>query len=148
MDPPRCALTAIHFPEHRTLTGDDTTAEPLPAALQQLAATAEALLDGSGHRPTGAKPAGGNSVHQPAAVTGFEPLHHSMAQHDGSTVADGTAGKDAAVEMSNAAVAMRGAGAAPERVHHHAAGHDPVWLLLYAVKVKMAPKYVHSRLRV
>ena len=106
VDPPRCALAAIHFPELRTLTGDDTTAEPLPAALQQLATTAEALLDGSGHRPTGAKPAGGNNVHQPPVNTGTETLGGSVSQRGSNPEADSTAGKDAAVEMSNAAVAM------------------------------------------
>lgn len=149
VEPVRCALTAIHFPEHRTLTGDDSTAEPLPAALQQLAATAEALIHCSGHRPTA-----GSGAHRPAAATAAGPLHDDIPQHgskpEEDCQADSTPGKaaavgkgaaavevrDAAVEVGGAAVEV--AAAASEPVRHHAAGHDPVWLLLYAVKVKLA----------
>lgn len=150
VDPPRCALTAIHFPEHRTLTGDDTTAEPLPAVIRELAATAEAVTHCSGgHRPKTAKPADGNSAVRPAAATGSDSLHHGLPQRTANPERYSTAGVDAAVETgaaavetkaaavgtTSAAVETKGADAALEFVSYHAAGHDPVWLLLYAVKV-------------
>ena len=125
VEPTRCALTAIHFPEQRTLTTDDTTAEPLPAPLQKLAATAKALEDRGGNYRT----ADGDGAHREAPTTP-ESLHDrsvnlpSLESHSQqSSKAGNTAGQGSAEEKS---------------VQYHAAGHDPVWLLLYAVKVRLA----------
>lgn len=123
--------------------GEDTTAEPLPAVLRELAATAEAVTHSTGgHPPRGAEPTDGHSAVQPALAIRPESLHDGMAQRDANPQSDSTAGMDAAVEMqaaavgmSSAAVELQGADAALELVSYHAAGHDPVWLLLYAVKV-------------
>ena len=130
VEPARCALTAIHFPEQRSLTADDTTAEPLPAPLQKLAATARALEARSSHRATD-----GDGAHRPAATTPFESLHdraHSLQSHESyaqqSSKAGNTAGQSSAEEKS----------ADGTNVWYHAAGHDPIWVLLYVVKVRLA----------
>lgn len=40
----RCALTAVHFPDSRTLAADESPAEPLPGHLQTLADAVDSLL--------------------------------------------------------------------------------------------------------
>ena len=132
MEPARCALTAIHFPEQRTLIADDNTAEPLPALLQQLAATAQALED-HGDCRIGATPADGDDAHGPAAAPRYRPslqdASESLQGHE-RNAKESTAGEGPAVERSEDATHLP--------VRYHAAGHDPVWLLLYAVQVKLA----------
>lgn len=133
VEPIRCALTAIHFPEQRNLTADDTAAEPLPAPLQKLAATAQALEDRSNHRT-----ADGDGAHRPAATTPSESLHcsNSLQSHESqpeqSSKAGNTAGQGSGEEKSADGTVVR----------WHAAGHDPVWLFLYAVKVRLAQAQV------
>ncbi|KAL0021866.1 hypothetical protein WJX77_009321 [Trebouxia sp. C0004] len=132
----RCALTIIHYPEQRTLTADEPKAEPLPAAMQHLAATAEALLTGGGHRwqtPTAALQAcdisasrGGQHQYaaDPTAAVRDPSSHQAESSshmtegfsHPGVTAKEG--------QQSEEHVAVR----------HHAAGYDPVWMLLWAVK--------------
>ena len=131
----RCALTAIHFPEQRTLTADEPAAEPLPATMQHLAATAEALLAGAGHhrRQTSA-----------AAVQACDTSASSGGQHQ--SAADPTAAvRDPSSHQAQSSSHMTEGFSRPDvtakehvepaAVRHHAAGYDPVWMLLWAVKV-------------
>lgn len=127
MDPARCALSAIHFPEQRTLIADDATAKPLPAALQKLAATAKALEDRGNHRI-----AEGDGAHRPATPESMRGPSDCLQNHEssrrdssqsGGTPGQGSIGKSCADGTV---------------VRYHAAGHDPIWLLLYAVKVRPA----------
>ncbi|KAA6426422.1 MAG: hypothetical protein FRX49_03533 [Trebouxia sp. A1-2] len=130
----RCALTAIHFPEQRTLTADEPAAEPLPATMQHLAATAEALLAGAGHhrRQTSA-----------AAVQACDTSASSGGQHQ--SAADPTAAvRDPSSHQAQSSSHMTEGFSRPDvtakehvepaAVRHHAAGYDPVWMLLWAVK--------------
>ena len=132
----RCALTTIHYPEHRTLTADEPTAEPLPAALYRLAATAQALLassgtssrttssaGGSGHRQAAANPGGavrdpGSNLAEPFSQGTAEVSNHVFSDCDVGAVARQQSEQDVYVTT-----------------RHHAAGYDPVWMLLFAVKV-------------
>lgn len=125
MEPGRCALTTIHFPERRSFTGDDTTAEPLPAPLQKLAATAKALEDRSTHRTTDS-----DDAHRPAAtISGsLHDRNDSLQSHEIRSQHSSKAAQCGAKEK----------GADETIVQFHAAGHDPVWILLYAVKVRLA----------
>ena len=128
VEPARCALTAIHFPEQRALTADDTIAEPLPAPLQKLAATFKALEDRGNYRT-----ADGDGPHREAATTPelLDDRSISLQSHQShsqqSSRAGNTAGQGSAEEKSADGTIVR----------YHAAGHDPVWLLLYAVKVRL-----------
>lgn len=140
----RCALTTIHYPEHRTLTADEPTAEPLPAALHRLAATAQALLAGSGnscHTASSAAeaesglPAGGGGHRQTAANPGG-------AVDPGANLTEPCNNETADVSMHLVSNSECEANAAQQSGHdvdlttrHHAAGYDPVWMLLFAVKV-------------
>lgn len=141
----RCALTTIHYPEHRTLTADEPTAEPLPVALHRLAATAQALLSsggnschttspaaevgsglpagGSGHRQSAANP-GGAGRDPDAELT--EPCNHEKADVGDCLVSSADVGANSG-QQSGHDVALT--------TRHHAAGYDPVWMLLFAVKV-------------
>ena len=140
VDISRCALTTIHYPEHRTLTADEPAAEPLPATMQHLAATAEALLAGGGHRwqtSTAAFQAcdisassGGqrqSAADPTAAVRDSSSNQAESSSHmtegfsrSGVTAKEGPQSKEHVV---------------PVAVRHHAAGYDPVWMLLWALKV-------------
>ena len=140
VDISRCALTTIHYPEQRTLTADEPATEPLPATTQHLAATAEALLTGGGHRwPTST-----------AAVQGCDISASSGGQHQ--SAADPTAAvRDPSSHQAESCSHMTGGfshpgvmaqqgqqsqeDVVPAAVRHHAAGYDPVWMLLWAVKV-------------
>lgn len=125
VEPARCALTAMHFPETRTLTADDTAAEPLPAQIQKLAATAKALEDRGNYGPED-----GDGAHRPAAITPLHGRSNSLQSHESQPQQSSKAGNTA------------DQGADGTSVRHHAAGHDPVWLLLYAVKVRLAQAQV------
>jgi len=137
VDISRCALTTIHYPEHRTLTADEPAAEPLPATMQHLAATAEALLAGGGHRwqtTTAACDISASSGGQrqsaadpTAAVRDSSSNQAESSSHmtegfsrSGVTAKEGPQSKEHVV---------------PVAVRHHAAGYDPVWMLLWALKV-------------
>ena len=125
MDPARCALSAILFPEQRTLTADDAIAEPLPAAPRKLAATAKALEDRGNHRI-----AGGDEAHRLAAAapTSLHVPRDCLQHHESNPRAGGAPGQKTFEESRDDGTDVR----------YHAAGHDPVWLLLYAVKVRPA----------
>ena len=142
VDISRCALTTIHYPGQRTLTADEPAAEPLPATMQHLAVTAEALLTGGGHRRQTST----------AAVQACATSASSGGQHQ--SAADPTAAvRDPSSHQAESSSHMTGGfchasvtaqegqqskeHVAPAAVRHHAAGYDPVWMLLWAVKVTL-----------
>ena len=143
VDISRCALTTIHYPEQRTLTADEPTAEPLPATMQHLAATAEALLAGGGHRwPTSAAAvqacdtsASSGGHHQSAAdptAAVKDPSSHQADSSNQLTEGFSRPGVTAKEGQQSEGQIDRAA------VRHHTAGYDPVWMLLWAVKVNLA----------
>ena len=129
-------MTTIHFPEQCTLTGDDSTAEPLLAALQQLAVTAQALATGGGHRHSAAadaEPVTGGGGHRQAHASHTEQCqspHERVTQQDTTDIGNVCSSVHTASRLN----AARSVG-----LQHHAAGYDPVWLLLYTVKVLALP---------
>ena len=142
VDISRCALTTIHYPEQRTLTADEPTAEPLPATMQHLAATAGALLAGGAHRwPTSA------AAVQACDTSASSSGHHQSAADPTAAVRD--LGRHQAESFSHMTEGfsrpdvMAKEGQQSEghlvraAVRHHAAGYDPVWMLLWAVKVTL-----------
>lgn len=71
----RCALTAVHFPDRRTLTADESPPEPLPAHVQTLADALDAHLhkQGLSYSPKHSQPV--TSPHNPpTAADGTEGL--------------------------------------------------------------------------
>ena len=132
LEAPRCVLTAVHFPDNRTLTADESIAEPLPATLNHLLATAQTLLTRGGHSDCTAHPAG--ALQNPQAQFA-EPLGQIAGvcsrpglnrEADGSTDSR-QAGSDPAAPGVTDVITVR----------YHTAGYDPVWLLLFAVKVSV-----------
>ncbi len=142
VDISRCALTTIHYPEHRTLTADEPTAEPLPATMQHLAATAEALLAGGGHRwqtsaaavqacDTSASSAGHHqSAADPTAAVRDPSSHQAESS---SHMTEGVSHPDVTAKEGQQSKEQF----ACDAVRHHAAGYDPVWMLLWSVKVTL-----------
>jgi len=143
VDISRCALTTIHYPEHRTLTADEPTAEALPATMQHLAATAEALLAGGGHRwPTSA------AAVQACDTSASSGGHHQSAPDPTAAVRDPSSHQaESSSHMTESfsrpdVMAKEGQQSEGQivraAVRHHTAGYDPVWMLLWAVKVNLA----------
>jgi len=142
VDISRCALTTIHYPEQRTLTADEPTAEPLPATMQHLAATAGALLAGGAHRwPTSA------AAVQACDTSASSGGHHQSAADPTAAVRDlGRHQAESSSHMTEGfsrpdVMAKEGQQSEGQlvraAVRHHAAGYDPVWMLLWAVKVTL-----------
>ena len=133
VDAGRCALTTIHYPEQRTLTADNATSEPLPAVLQQLAATAQALTAGSGRHFAAAEIPQSGGGHRQAAASASQPLQsltEDLSNHQ-SNLSDSRNSPSTSGNVQEGEHSTMAAG-----VRYHAAGHDPVWLLLYTVKVQ------------
>ena len=142
VDISRCALTTIHYPEQRTLTADEPAAEPLLATMQHLAATAGALLAGGGHRwQTSA------AAVQACDISASSDGHHQSAADPTAAVRDPSSNQaDSSSHMTEGfshpgVMTKEGQQSeehvVPVAVRHHAAGYDPVWMLLWAVKVTL-----------
>lgn len=103
-DAARCALTAIHFPEGRTLAADEPPADPLAPPMHSLAAAVSALL--------GREAAGKSGVPGTASLSAnISPGERLEEEEEASPVAGQQYGQ------------------------YQAAGYDPAWMLLFAVKV-------------
>lgn len=147
----RCALTAVHFPARRTLAADESPAEPLPTHAWTLADAVDALLQQQGPQGTSISARLHNSTdHSDSAAAMIAPSPHSRTSRactaqPGSAAAEpkpSTASHSSFSAQSATDVAVQSsqnAGSVSEanrpREEYHAAGYDPAWMLLYAIKV-------------
>ena len=122
---PRCALTAVHFPDGRTLAADESPPEPLPPHLQALADAVDAVLT---------KDVSQASCNKPNSAS-------ALGSGSKSAASLGRTAKCSSEGGSGGVQALAAAGSEAEAKQRHvqycAAGYDPAWLLLFAVKVRI-----------